>query len=336
MRFRDPVTGFIYPEEWVSACRDPDALGLARSGRAVLTSSGRVLMRGYTTGTTAAAACKAAILSLNGEIKSVQVTVPAGLTIDIPVSGRDGRAVCHKYAGDYPGDVTAGIGFVAEYQPGEGDISLVAGEGIGRFSRATPRYAKGEPAISPPARDCILRSIEEGTGMAGTDGARIILSIPDGEFIAEKTLNPVIGITGGISVLGTTGLVEPWDDHMCDSVMERVIRSEKMVLTTGRIGMQYSRMLFPDHDVILIGGKIKQALSHAAGDVILCGLPGLVLRYADPGILEGTGYVTVEELSADPSFGDRLTRAVHLFHARHPGVRVVIFDRAGNILGDFK
>jgi cobalt-precorrin-5B (C1)-methyltransferase len=336
MRFRDPVTGFVYPDEWVSACRDPDALGLARTGRAVLTSSGRVLMRGFTTGTTAAAACKAAILSLKGEINSVRVTVPAGLTIDIPVSGRDGRAVCHKYAGDYPGDVTAGIGFVAEYQPCDGGISLVAGEGIGRFSRTTPRYAKDDPAISPPARDSILRSIEEAIETCGLDGARIFLSVPDGECIAEKTLNPVIGITGGISVLGTTGLVEPWDDHMCEAVMERVSGSERMVLTTGRIGMQYSRMLFPDHDVILVGGKIKEALSHASGEVVLCGLPGLVLRYADPGILDGTGYVTVEELCTDPSFGDRLTRAVSLFHTRHPGVRVVIFDRTGTVLGDFQ
>jgi cobalt-precorrin-5B (C1)-methyltransferase len=273
---------------------------------------------------------------LKGEINSVRVTVPAGLTIDVPVSGRDGRAVCHKYAGDYPGDVTAGIGFVAEYQPCDGGISLVAGEGIGRFSRTTPRYAKDDPAISPPARDCILRSVEEAVEQAGLDGARIFLSVPDGECIAEKTLNPVIGITGGISVLGTTGLVEPWDDHMCEAVMERVSGSERMVLTTGRIGMQYSRMLFPDHDVILVGGKIKEALSHASGEVVLCGLPGLVLRYADPGILDGTRYVTVEELCTDPSFGDRLTRAVSLFHTRHPGVRVVIFDRTGTVLGDFQ
>ncbi len=336
MRFRDPVTGFLYPEEWVTACSDKQALGLARAGRAVLTSSGRVLMRGFTTGTTAAAACKAAILSLNGDVELVLVTVPAGLVIDVPVSGRNGRAVCHKYAGDYPGDVTAGIAFVAEYRPYDDGVSLIAGEGIGRFSRATPRYANGEPAISPPARDCILRSIEEAMETGGLDGAEIVLSVPDGRCIAYKTLNPVIGITGGISVLGTTGLVEPWDDHMCEAVMERVSGSKRMVLTTGRIGMQYSRMLFPDHDVILVGGKIKEALSHAGGEVILCGLPGLVLRYADPAILDGSGYVTVEELCTDPSFSERLARAVTLFHARHPGVRVVIFDRTGTVLGDFQ
>ena len=78
---RDPVTGFEYPVEWVKRCAVPAQILLAEQGLAVLTSSGTVLCRGFTTGTTAAAACKAALLSLSGTtISSVFIKIPSGLT----------------------------------------------------------------------------------------------------------------------------------------------------------------------------------------------------------------------------------------------------------------
>jgi cobalt-precorrin-5B (C1)-methyltransferase len=82
---RDPVTGFDYPEAWVKKCSSPDLLRLAEEGLAVLTSSGTVIRRGYTTGTTAAAACKAAILSLSGVVTSVPVHIPCGLVVSVTV-----------------------------------------------------------------------------------------------------------------------------------------------------------------------------------------------------------------------------------------------------------
>ena len=140
---RDPVTGFLYPAKWVEKASDPAGLALVADGFAVLTASGAILRRGYTTGTTAAAACKAAILSLSGDIAKVSIKLPCGLVADLPVAARAGRASCRKYAGDYPSDVTAGIEFVAEAVMAQDGLSLVPGPGIGRFFRDTPRYKKG-------------------------------------------------------------------------------------------------------------------------------------------------------------------------------------------------
>src|SRR5674476_700184 len=132
---RDPVNGFDYPEAWVKKCSSPDLLPLVVTGLAVLTSSGSVIRRGFTTGTTAAAACKAAILSFSSEVSSVPVDLPCGLTVTVTVSGSGGTATAKKFAGDYPDDVTAGCEFVAEAVCQPSGVRFVPGAGIGRFSR---------------------------------------------------------------------------------------------------------------------------------------------------------------------------------------------------------
>ncbi len=154
---RDPVTGFEYPDDWVERCASPEQLLLAEQGLAILTSSGTVLRRGYTTGTTAAAAVKSAILSLSGNtLSSVSIHIPCGLTVKVPVDALRGKSSCKKYPGDYPSDLTAGLAFVAEAIPVPEGISFQPGDGIGRFSRDTPRYQKGDPAISPASLQCIM------------------------------------------------------------------------------------------------------------------------------------------------------------------------------------
>ena len=139
----DPASGFDYPETWVKKCPSsgfaPSCRG--RSGSPHLLR--KVLRRGYTTGTTAAAACKGAILSLSGIVTTVPVQIPCGLIVSVPVSGSDGTASCKKFAGDYPDDVTAGCEFIAEAIPQKKGIQLLPGDGIGRFSRDTPRFRKG-------------------------------------------------------------------------------------------------------------------------------------------------------------------------------------------------
>jgi cobalt-precorrin-5B (C1)-methyltransferase len=330
----DPVTGFMYPGPWVAACRDDTGLALVRAGLAVLTSSGTVLKRGYTTGTTAAACCKAAILSLKGVIREVEVPTPSGIRVSLPVEASGGVASCRKYSGDYPGDVTAGILFIAECSPAENEISLSPGEGIGRFSRNTPRHRKGEPAISTPALFSILDAIHEGLGSTGLSGIRMHLRIPEGRVVAAETLNPKIGIEGGISVLGTTGLVEPWDDHLTETVMERVRTSDRVVLTTGRTGLRYARLLFPDHEAVLAGSHLKAAIAEARGPVVLCGLPALILKFLDPELEGTTGYATIEEFSTRPEFKDRIFAAFAKGKDRYPGLRIVIVDRNGAIMGD--
>ncbi len=253
---------------------------------------------------------------------------------DLPVTARAGEASCRKYAGDYPSDVTAGIEFVAEAAVAEKGLSLVPGQGIGRFVRDTPRYPKGAPAISETPLACILFSMQEALDESCLPGATVRLSIPDGERIAEKTLNPRVGIEGGISVLGSTGLVEPWDDHLEASVLTRVAGASHIVITTGRVGLRYSRLLFPDREVVLVGGKIGEALSAAKGEVTLCGLPALILKYIEPHILEQTGYKTVEELAASLVFVQVATPILAAYRKEHPDIRVVLVNRDGEIIAE--
>lgn len=330
----DPVTGFEYPEEWVARNTSPELLRLARQGLAVLTSSGSVLLRGFTTGTTAAAAAKAAVLSCKKDIISVPVTLPCGLLVDVSAQGHAGIGYSEKYGGDYPGDVTAGLGFRAVASPVASGTTVEFGEGIGRFVRDTPRYKKGTPAVSPPALSCIVRSVQEALDAIGESGAAVRVSAPRGREVAAKTLNSRMGIEGGISVLGTTGLVEPWDDHLTDSAAERIAAANRPVITTGRIGLRFSRLLFPDRDIILIGGKLKEALDAARGEVILCGLPGLILRHINPHILNGTGYPTVEDLAESPQFETILAALLKEFRKLRPRVTVVLINREGKVIGE--
>jgi cobalt-precorrin-5B (C1)-methyltransferase len=331
---KDPVTGFDYPEDWVARCTSAEDLRLAEQGLAILTSSGSVLHRGFTTGTTAAAAAKAAVLSLKSGTGSVSLTLPCGLLVEVPAVGNDGRGSCKKYAGDYPSDVTAGIEFIAETTSQPGSITILFGDGIGRFSRDTPRYKKGMPAVSPPALTCIVRSVQEALTITGETGISVRISAPHGVATGKKTLNPRMGVEGGISVLGTTGLVEPWDDHLTESTMDRIAAADRPILTTGRIGLRFSRLLFPDREVILIGGKLKEALDAAKGEVTLCGLPALILRHINPKILEGTGFPTVEELAESPRFSQIVAAAFRDFKIVRPNVTIVLINREGKVIGE--
>jgi len=332
---RDPVTGFDYPDAWVSRCQKPEKLPLVEEGRAILTSTGMVLVRGFTTGTTAAAACKAAVLSLAGTpVTSVTVTIPCGLTVEVPVKGSAGQASAKKMPGDYPGDVTAGLLFVAEALPKDEGVRISFGEGVGRFSRDTPRYLAGAAAVSPPAYACIRASVEEALRKTGLPGIEVRLRIPQGKEIGKITLNPRVGVRDGISVLGTTGLVEPWDDHLTASTLERIAAAKEPVLTTGRTGLRYARLMYPDHEVILIGGKIERSVAAIQGEAILFGLPALILRYINPQILEGTGSATVEELAVTPAFPAIVQKNLAAFRDRYPAIRVVLVNRDGEIIGE--
>ena len=331
---KDPLTGFEYPEDWVAKCSSPEKLRLAGQGLAVLTSTGLVLRRGFTTGTTASAAAKAAVLSLKTDTDTVSIILPCGISVDVCATGHAGTGSSVKFAGDYPADVTAGLEFRAEAVRGAGRITITFGEGIGRFSRDTPRYRKGTPAVSPTALSGIVRSVQEALDATGESGITVRISAPSGTTVAQKTLNPRMGIDGGISVLGTTGLVEPWDDHLTESTMERIAAADRPVLTTGRVGLRFSRFLYPDREVILIGGKLKDALDTARGEVTLCGLPALILRYINPRILDGTGYLTVEELAGSPQFTAILADTLRKFRITRPGVTVVLINRAGTIIGE--
>jgi cobalt-precorrin-5B (C1)-methyltransferase len=329
----DPVSGFEYPESWVDACVDSKALEAVESGLAILTAGGKILLRGFTTGTTAAAAIKAAILSLKDPVSGfVTINTPSGIRVPVKACGQNGHGISEKYSGDYPDDVTAGIRFHAIATPTAVGCEVIAGEGIGRWERENPRYSKGSPAISPPAMAGIQNAANEAVSEIGLSGARVILSAENGSYIASLTLNEKVGVSGGISVLGSTGFVEPWDDHLEETMITRISGTSQVVLTTGRIGLKYSRLLFPSYEVVLVGSRIGPALHHAQGVVILCGLPALILKFINPTILEGSGFGTVEEMIGTSEFDTRAQESMSRFCRKKPGLRIILLDREGRIL----
>ncbi|MEA1895731.1 MAG: cobalt-precorrin-5B (C(1))-methyltransferase [Euryarchaeota archaeon] len=366
---KDPVNNFEIPLEWIKRAKLPEdelSAGIA-SGRLVLLADGSVLRRGYTTGTTATAAAKAAVLSLKRAIDHVTVLTPAGIEVTLPVSASGGRASAIKDCGDHGFDVTGGIEIVAEAhehaqhgvvlrnnhrergdhgglpqlieqaQAHESDgadnsgdrISITAGSGIG--------VKRGVPAINPVPMKQIRTAIAEAVREIGISGADVLISIPRGEEIGRETLNSRVGVIGGISILGTTGFVEPWNEHLLETKHELIQQAERVVLTTGRLGMRYSNMLFPDHTIVMVGNRISEGLAAAKDkiEVIVCGLPGLILKWIDPDILRGSGSLTTQEL-IDKNPGDaRIDRTLAAAKEDAPGVRIVLLNRDGSILRDY-
>lgn len=327
----DPINNFQIPDEWINRAKIPQKELEERieSGRYVLLSNGSMLRRGYTTGTTAAAAAKASVLSMKSkkpEIMEISVPTPSGLRAILTVSADRGKAIARKDSGDHAADVTDGIEIVAEAVISD-TIIIKAGIGIG--------IKNGKTAINPSPMRQIEEAIKEALSETGLSGACVTISVPKGKEIAKKTLNEKIGITGGISILGTTGFVEPWNEHLGEMKEEVINEADKVVLTTGRLGMRYSHMLFPDHTVILIGSDISRGLKAALSkkDVIICGLSGLILKWAKPDILKNSGYLTVQEMIDDEKQNTILDRALDEAVIKS-GRRVVLLNRNGTILRD--
>jgi cobalt-precorrin-5B (C1)-methyltransferase len=322
----DPVNNFKIPDEWVKRSRVPikELNEMISSGSYVLLSDGTLLRRGYTTGTTVSAAAKAAILSLFKKVSEIEVKTPIGLRVKLPVKAEKGKASVYKFSGDHSTDVTNGIEIIACAKEND-TISIKAGQGIG--------IKKESPAINPSPMRQIEDAIKEALVETGLKGAQVIISVPMGEKIAKKTLNEKIGIIGGISILGTTGFVEPWNEHLGEMKEELIKNADKVILTTGRIGMRFSNMHFPDYTVILMGSDISRGLAAAKGEVIICGLPGLILKWANPDILKNMGHLTVQEMidsdRENPIIDKSLNEAV-----KKSGKRVVLLNRDGTILRD--
>lgn len=334
----DPVNNFKIPEEWIVRT------GLAReeletkvaSGMIVVLSDGSVLKRGYTTGTTASAAAKAAVLSLKKTVDKVSVPTPVGLRAQLEVSeASQGRAVVKKIPNDHESDITRGLEFVGEARETEG-IRILGGKGIGIVRRDGLQVPKGQPAINPKPMEQIKAAVQEAVEELGLKGAEVTISIPDGERIGKETLNSRIGVEGGISVLGSTGFVEPWNDHLGEMKGDLIRCTDRVVLTTGRIGMRYSHMLFPEYTVVMVGSRISEGLDYASGDIIICGLPGLVLKWGNPKMLEGSGYATVVEMLKKEPEHVRLKEAFEMAIEKGKGARIVVIDRDGSVLMDSK
>ncbi|MDO8784662.1 MAG: cobalt-precorrin-5B (C(1))-methyltransferase [Syntrophales bacterium] len=179
------------------------------------------LRHGFTTGSSAAAAAKAALIYMSGRenLKEVEIPLPMGgrLTIHVECTEKVGegvRATVIKDAGDDP-DVThhAKISCTVCLSPGtmESDITIEGGRGVGKVTRPGLSVPVGESAINPVPRRQIEEAIREGLEETGLEGAvSVVIEVENGEKIAQKTLNPRLGIVGGISILGTRGTVKPF------------------------------------------------------------------------------------------------------------------------------
>ncbi len=211
-----------------------------------------MLRRGHTTGTCAAAASKAAAeMLINGtDVLSVTVVTPRGIALDLPVedaSRGEGwvRCAVRKDGGDDI-DVTDGHLVFSEVHLADDGIKIDGGPGVGRVTKKGLDQPVGAAAINRVPRSMISEALEGIRMTLGYDGGfDVVISIPDGQELAEKTFNPRLGIEGGISVLGTSGIVEPMSEKaIIDTIKaEMSIRKEEgmkfLLVVPGNYGAGY-------------------------------------------------------------------------------------------------
>jgi len=205
------------------------------------------LHSGLTTGTCATAAAIAATIKLtkNEMPAEVPVLLPDGETISVAVGYGDGDAYCIKEAGDDP-DVTNGIEVRASVQLSE-HFEIVGGEGVGRFTLPGFDYPPGEAAVNKAPRE-MIRSNLEPFGIL----LRVTISVPGGEEIARRTFNPRLGIEGGISIIGVSGIVKPFSEEaFIDSIRKcvevaKASGTDRVVINSGGKSERFVKALYPD------------------------------------------------------------------------------------------
>lgn len=216
---------------------------------------GKKLRLGYTTGSCAAAAAKAAayMLLTGRRLEQVELTTPKGIRLTLPVREirmEEDRASCaiEKDGGDDP-DVTTGTLIFAEVSRQEAPgVTIDGGPGVGRVTRPGLDQPVGAAAINSVPRQMIRENVEEIRRLTGeTGGLSVTVSVPGGEALAAKTFNPRLGIVGGISIIGTTGIVEPMSEQALIETIRVELRqrresgAEYVLLTPGNYGADFIR-----------------------------------------------------------------------------------------------
>ena len=250
------------------------------------------LRRGWTTGTCAAAAAKAAFIGWRtGEFPDpVEIALPSGIRPAFALAatehlGAAGRAGIVKDAGDDP-DATHGALVVATVRagaPGAG-VTFRAGPGVGTVTRAGLPLPPGEPAINPIPREMIRAALAEAAeAVGGPRDIEVEISVPGGEVIALKTLNLRLGIVGGLSILGTTGVVVPYSCAAWIHTIHRgidVARADGLSHVAGATGSTSEAAIqalhgLPDHALIdmgdFAGGMLKYLRRHPVPKVTVGG-----------------------------------------------------------------
>jgi cobalt-precorrin-5B (C1)-methyltransferase len=236
-------------------------------------TAGRRMRRGYSTGSCAAAAARAATAMLfsSQAIDRVSIDTPSGVLLTLPVENVSlgpGSAECsvRKDAGDDP-DITNGMDLFARAvladQPG---VTIKAGRGVGVVTKPGLQVAVGRPAINPVPEKMILA--EAGAALPPGKGVEVEIFIPDGERLASKTLNSRLGVIGGLSILGTSGLVEPMSEQSYQETLALELKavsvehSGPLVLVTGNYGriLALEHFKLPPQAVVKIGNLVGFSL----------------------------------------------------------------------------
>ena len=205
------------------------------------------LHSGLTTGTCATAAAVAATIRLMKDEtpEEVPVLLPDGETIMVTVGYGENYAYCIKEAGDDP-DVTNGIEVRAKVQTSD-HFEIVGGEGVGRFTLPGFDYPPGEAAINKAPREMIRHNLQ-----TILSPLKITISVPQGAEIAKRTFNPRLGIEGGISIIGVSGIVKPFSEEaFIDSIRKcmtvaQASGSERVVINSGGKSERFVKSLYPD------------------------------------------------------------------------------------------
>ena len=263
--------------------------------------NGHTQRYGFTTGTTAtAAAIGATYMYLNDKRDIVDVELPAGITLTIPlefVNKEKNLFTCgvKKNAGDDP-DVTDGIliSTKLEFIKKENglEFNFFAGEGVGVFTKDGLALPKGEAAINPVPRQMMIDNLSVILKEHGFSGiVNITVTVENGADIAKKTFNERLGIIGGISILGTSGLVLPMSKTALLQTIEADIKfrlknskERRVYLAPGNIGAKFLENNFNINSTTVaiisnfIGESIDYAISNDAKEIVLCGDLGKLIK----------------------------------------------------------
>lgn len=250
------------------------------------------LREGFSTGScmTGGAAAAALWLTTGTCPEVVEVEAPIGRTLYLDVIPKE-KGVCGivKDAGDDP-DVTNGSEVITKVEllPEDGAITFVGGDGIGTVTEEGLKLPVGEPAINPVPRQMTERALRK---IIGDRGAVVTVSIPGGEELAKKTFNPRLGVLGGLSVLGTTGIVRPMSEEaMKDSLLVELDMYARqghhaILFVLGTTGENALKAQYGEFRCILqvsnyIGFMIEEAVERGFTDILIGGFVGKLVKVA--------------------------------------------------------
>ena len=241
-----------------------------------IVKDGKKLRLGYTTGSCAAAAAKAAAyMLLTGRPKdTIDLLTPKGIRLhltveEIRITSAEASCAIRKDSGDDPDATRGTLIFACVRKTDVPGILIDGGTGVGRVTKRGLDQPVGAAAISSVPRRMIEENVREVCALCGYDGGiSVVISVPEGETLAKKTFNPRLGIVGGISILGTTGIVEPMSEQaLVDTIrvelrQRREMGADYVLLTPGNYGADFIR------DSIGIDPRTAVLTSNFIGDAL--------------------------------------------------------------------